>query len=159
MFDSPKDKYGKTMSIPDDLILNYCTYATGSYDGNRILEIEQRLKNGDNPKIIKEELAWEIVKTYNSREEADEAKKEFSKIFARKELPDVMPEFKLEKENLGIMELLVKAGICASNSEVKRLIKQNAISIDAKKIDNIFFEVDKESVIKVGKRRFLKVLK
>ena len=139
VFDTPKDKYGKTMSIPDDLILNYCTYATGSYDGNRILEIEQRLKNGDNPKIIKEELAWEIVKTYNSREEADEAKKEFSKIFARKELPDVMPEFKLEKENLGIMELLVKAGICASNGEVKRLIKQNAVSIEGKKIDDIFF--------------------
>ena len=159
VFDTPKDKYGKTMSIPDDLILNYCTYATGSYDENRILEIRQRLKKGDNPKIIKEELAWEIVKTYNSREEADEAKKEFNKIFARKELPDEMPEFELRTAKIGITELLVKAGVCASNGEVKRLIKQSAISIEGKKIDDIFFEVDKESVIKVGKRRFLKVLK
>ena len=159
VFDTPKDKYGKTMSIPDELILNYCTYATGSYDENRISEIEQRLKRGDNPKIIKEELAWEIVKTYDGKEKANEAKKEFNKIFAKKEIPDEIPEFKLKNEKIGITDLLVKTGICASNGEVKRLIKQNAVSFDGKKIDDIFFEVDKEAIIKVGKRRFLKVIK
>ena len=159
VFDTPKDKYGKTMSIPDDLIINYFNYAT-SIAPEEIKKIMNQLNKKEiNPKVIKQQLAREIVTLYHGEKAAFEAEKEFNKIFAKKEIPDEMPEFKLEKENIGIMELLVKAGICASNSEVKRLIKQNAISIEGKKIDDIFFEVDKESVIKIGKRRFLKVIK
>ena len=159
VFDTPKDKYGKTMSIPDDLIINYFNYAT-SIAPDEIEKIMNQLNKKEiNPKVIKQQLAREIVALYHGEKAALEAEQEFNKIFAKKEIPDDMPEFKLEKENLGIMELLVKAGICSSNSEVKRLIKQNAISIEGKKIDDIFFEVDKESVIKIGKRRFLKVVK
>jgi tyrosyl-tRNA synthetase len=159
VFDTPKDKYGKTMSIPDDLIINYFNYAT-SIAPDEIEKIMNQLNKKEiNPKVIKQQLAREIVTLYHGEKAAFEAEQEFNKIFAKKEIPNDMPEFKLEKENIGIMELLVKAGICASNSEVKRLIKQNAISIEGKKIDDIFFEVDKESVIKIGKRRFLKVIK
>ncbi len=159
VFDTPKDKYGKTMSIPDELIINYFNYATKATT-QEIEKIAEQLKNnGVNPKVIKQQLARDIVSLYHGEKAAQEAEQEFNKIFAKKEIPDEMPEFKLKTEKICITDLLVKAGICASNGEVKRLIKQNAISIDGKKIDDIFFEVDKESVIKVGKRRFLKVLK
>ncbi len=159
VFDTPKDKYGKTMSIPDELIINYFNYATKA-TLQEIERIAEQLKNNEvNPKVIKQQLAREIVTLYHGENAALEAEQEFNKIFAKKEIPDEMPEFKLKTTKMGITELLVKAGICASNGEVKRLIKQNAVSIDDKKIDDIFFEVDKESVIKVGKRRFLKVLK
>ncbi len=160
VFDTPKDKYGKTMSIPDDLIVNYLTYATSSFSDSEIKNYEKTLNSGSiNPKLIKEKLAWEIVRIYDGEKYANLAQAEFNKIFAKKEIPDEIPEFKLKTEKIGITELLVSAGICASNGEVKRLIKQNAVSIDDKKIDDIFFEVDRGSVIKVGKRRFLKVLK
>ena len=159
IFDSPKDKYGKTMSIPDDLILNYCLYATGSYDENRILEIEQRLKKGDNPKLIKEELAWEIVKAYHSKKEADEAKKEFNLIFSKKEIPDEMPEFKIQNGSFKLTEILFESGSCSSGSEARRMIKQNAVSINGEKVKDVFYEISDECIIKVGKRRFLKVVK
>jgi tyrosyl-tRNA synthetase len=159
VFDTPKDKYGKTMSIPDELILNYFNYAT-KLDPADIEKVAFQLKNNEiNPKIIKQRLAKEIVTLYHGKKAAFEAEQEFNKIFAKKEIPNEMPEFKLKTEKIGVTDLLVKAGVCASNGEVKRLIKQNAISIDGKKIDDIFFEVDKKSVIKVGKRRFLKVVK
>lgn len=159
VFDTPKDKYGKTMSIPDELIINYFNYATKA-TLQEIEKIADQLKNNKvNPKVIKQQLAREIVSLYHGEKAALEAEQEFNKIFAKKEIPDEMPEFRLKTEKIGITDLLVKTGVCTSNGEVKRLIKQNAISIDGKKIDDIFFEVDKESVIKVGKRRFLKVLK
>jgi len=159
VFDTPKDKYGKTMSIPDNLIINYFNYATSIVPEEIEKIMNQLNKKEINPKVIKQQLAREIVSLYHGEKAAFEAEQEFSKIFAKKDIPDEMPEFKLKTEKIGITELLVQAGICASNSEVKRLIKQNAISIEGKKIDDIFFEVDKESVIKVGKRRFLKVVK
>jgi tyrosyl-tRNA synthetase len=159
VFDTPQNKYGKTMSIPDELIINYFNYATKA-TLQEIEKIAHQLNNNEvNPKVIKQQLAREIVALYHGDKAAFEAEQEFNKIFAKKEIPDEMPEFKLKTTKIGITELLVKAGVCASNGEVKRLIKQNAISIDGKKIDDIFFEVDKKSVIKIGKRRFLKVVK
>jgi len=157
VFDSPKDKYGKTMSIPDDMIVNYLTYATGSFSDPEIIKYEKLLESGSiNPKKIKEKLAWEIVKTYGSREEADEAEKEFNLIFSKKEIPDEMPEFEL-KEKMKIIDILVKSNTCSSGGEARRMIKQNAVSFDGKKITDIFAEIFQEGVLKVGKRRFLKV--
>ncbi len=159
VFDTPKDKYGKTMSIPDDLIINYFKYAT-KFSPEEIEKIVIQLKNSEvNPKKIKQRLAREIVALYHGEKIAFEAEKEFNLIFSKKEIPDKMPEFKLESSKIGIIELLVSAGICASNGEVKRLIKQNAVTINGEKIGDIFFEVDKETIIKVGKRRFLKVVR
>ncbi len=159
VFDPPKEKYGKTMSIPDEMILNYFNYAT-KLEPADIEKIESQLKENEvNPKIIKQRLAREIVAMYHGKDAAQKAEEEFNLIFSKKEIPDEMPKFMRKTEKIVITELLVSSGICASNGEVKRLIKQNAISIDGKKIDDIFFEVDKESVIKIGKRRFLKVVK
>lgn len=156
VFDSPKDKYGKTMSIPDDLIVNYFNYAT-RLSPSEISEIENQLKNKEiNPKKIKQRLAREIVKIYHSAEIAEQEEAKFNLIFKKKDIPDNIPEFKLLKKKR-LTEILAESKICKSAGEAKRLIKQNAVSIDDEKIKDIFAEIDQECVIKVGKRRFLRI--
>lgn len=159
VFDTPKEKYGKTMSIPDELILNYFNYAT-KIDPEEIVRISKQLKEGKiNPKIIKQRLAREIVSLYHGEKEAQKAEEEFNQVFSKKEIPDEMPEYKMKEDKISIMDVLVRNKICSSNGEVKRMIKQNAVSINGKKINDIFYEINDSVVIKVGKRRFLKVVK
>lgn len=157
VFDTPSDKYGKTMSIPDDMIINYFNYAT-KVDPDEIDKISQDLKEDNvNPKYIKQRLAREIVALYHGEEEAKKAEEEFNLIFSKKEIPDDMPVYKLSSGKMGIIDLLVEAKLCKTKGEVRRLIKQNAISIEGEKVKDIFYEIDKETTIKIGKRRFLKV--
>ncbi|HHE37920.1 MAG TPA: tyrosine--tRNA ligase [Candidatus Cloacimonetes bacterium] len=158
VFDSPKDKYGKVMSIPDESIINYFNYAT-KIAPEEIEEIEKQLKNSEiNPKFIKQRLAREVVSLYHGEKAAKEAEKEFNQIFAKKEIPDEMPGYELQNEKEKIIDILVKTKTCASGSEARRMIKQNAVSIDGKKVTDIFYEISDDCIIKVGKRRFLKVI-
>jgi len=157
VFDPPKEKYGKTMSIPDELILNYFNYAT-KVTPAEISAISNQLKDSSvNPKVIKQRLAREIVSMYHGEEIALQAEEEFNLIFSKKEIPDDMPEFILKGETK-ILDILVDSKTCASGGEARRMIKQNAVSIDGEKITDIFAEIGKPGVIKVGKRRFLKLI-
>jgi len=157
VFDTPKDKYGKVMSIPDESINNYFNYAT-KISPDEIEKISKQLKNDEiNPKIIKQRLAREVVSLYHGEKVAKEAEKEFNQIFAKKEIPDEMPEYRLTQNQEKIIDILVKSKTCSSGGEARRMIKQNAVSIDGKKITDIFHEIPDECIIKVGKRRFLKV--
>ncbi len=159
IFDTPKDKYGKTMSIPDELIINYFNYATKA-TSQEIEKIADQLKNNEvNPKVIKQQLAREIVSLYHGENAALEAEQEFNKIFAKKEIPDEIPEFKIQNVTFKLTEILFESGSCSSGSEARRMIKQNAVSIGGKKIKDVFYEISDECIIKVGKRRFLKVTK
>ena len=157
VFDTPKEKYGKTMSIPDELIINYFNYAT-KVAPEEIEKIEKQLKNDEiNPKIIKQRLAREIVALYHGEETAKLAEEEFNLIFKKKDIPDDIPEFKISGATK-IIDILAQSKICASGGEARRMIKQNAVSIDGNKITDIFQEITEECVIKVGKRRFIKVI-
>jgi tyrosyl-tRNA synthetase len=158
VFDSPQDKYGKTMSIPDDLIINYFNYATKTLPAE-IASIQQQLEEGKiNPKIIKQRLAREIVSLYHGEKAALKAEAEFNLIFSKKEIPDEIPEFMIPGK-MKIIDILVESKTCSSGGEARRMIKQNAVSLDGEKITDIFAEIQAEGVIKVGKRRFLKLIK
>ncbi|MEA1972704.1 MAG: tyrosine--tRNA ligase [Candidatus Cloacimonadota bacterium] len=158
VFDSPKDKYGKTMSIPDNLIINYFKYATKVLP-TEIKTIEQQLKNDDiNPKIIKQRLAREIVTLYHGEEEANRAEIEFNNIFKKKDIPENIPEFEIS-EPTWIVKILTESKLCKSNGEARRMIKQNAVSIDNEKLKSMNTDIESDVTIKVGKRRFLKVIK
>jgi tyrosyl-tRNA synthetase len=158
VFDTPKEKYGKTMSIPDELIINYFKYAT-MIDPEELEQIEKQLQEGKvNPKDIKQRLAREIVALYHGQEAAQKAEEEFNLIFKKKEIPDEIPEYKIT-EKQRIIDILAAGGICKSVGEAKRMIKQNAVSVDGEKVKDKFAEIDREAVIKVGKRRFIKVVK
>lgn len=159
IFDSAKDKYGKTMSIPDDLIINYFNYAT-RLDPDEIESIRKQLDSGKiNPKIIKQRLAREIVALYHGSEQAKQAEAEFNLVFSQKEIPDDIPVYKLEGSDISLVETLVKSGVCSSSGEVRRLLQQKAITIDGEKICDISYKIEDECIIKVGKRRFLEIKK
>jgi len=156
VFDPPKEKYGKTMSIPDDMIINYFNYATKASPDDISL-INEQLKQGTvNPKIIKQRLAREIVSLYHGDEAAVKAEKEFNLIFSKKEIPDDIPQFEL-KDKMKIIDILVQSKTCASGGEARRMIKQSAVSFEGKKITDIFAEIFQTGVLKVGKRRFVKL--
>ena len=158
VFDTPKEKYGKTMSIPDELIINYFNYAT-KVAPEEIEKIEKQLKNDEiNPKIIKQRLAREIVALYHGEETAILAEEEFNLIFKKKDIPDDIPEFVISASTK-IIDILTQSKTCASGGEARRMIKQNAVTIDGKKITDIFYEITDGCVIKVGKRRFVKIVK
>jgi tyrosyl-tRNA synthetase len=160
VFDSPKDKYGKVMSIPDNLIINYFTYAT-NFTEEEIASVQKRLESGENPKILKQLLARELVKIYHGPEIAQAEEDAFNSVFAKGNIPDDIEEFHFSEDKIWIIKLLTDTNLCKTNGEAKRMIKQNAVSIDGEKITNPDLEIElkDEFTIKVGKRRFAKILK
>lgn len=159
VFDTPQDKYGKVMSIPDSLIINYYNYAT-KVDPDDITLIQKRLEAGENPKFIKQALAREIVKLYHGEETANEADAEFNRIFSQKQVPTDMPEFSFAETEMKIIRLLTEAQLCDTNSEAKRMIQQGAVSINGEKISDMdaLISLRDEIIVKVGKRRYAKII-
>ncbi len=158
--ENPKDMFGKVMSIPDNLIVKY--YQLTLFPGEeKIKEIEDRIEKGENPRNIKFELAKDIVALYHGKDTAEKAAEEFDRIFKKKGLPDNIPEYKLEEQEK-ILDILKKNGLISSNSEGRRIITQGGLKIDNETIKDPFIilqPTDKEIIIQLGKRRFLKVTK
>ena len=160
VFDTPADKYGKVMSIPDTLILNYYNYAT-KYSVEEIKEVEKSLAAGTNPMILKKRLAYEVVALYHGKDAAAEAQTGFENLFSKGEIPDEMPEYKLPEAPLKIFQVMVQSGLCKSNGEAKRLIQGGGVSLDGEKITafDAEIEIPDGAVLRVGKRKFLKLKK
>ncbi len=144
--DSAENMFGKVMSWPDTLMplgFEVCT----EFDFN----------SKANPRDEKMRLAYEVVKVYRGKEEAEKARENFLKLFSKKEIPDDIKEVKINvKETLG--DILVANKIVPSNSEFRRLVKSRAIDVDGRVIDDIKFVVEKSTVVKIGKKKFLKIL-
>ncbi|MCB5296281.1 MAG: tyrosine--tRNA ligase, partial [Candidatus Cloacimonetes bacterium] len=160
VFDPPSEKYGKVMSIPDSLILNYYTYAT-SYDPDQLEDIKKELAEGKNPMILKKRLAWELVNLYHGESEAEKAQDGFEKLFSKKEIPDEMPEYETQESSQKIVQLLVQSGLCTTNGEAKRLIQGGGVSIDGEKVQSFDAEVmvSDGAVLRAGKRKFIRIRK
>jgi tyrosyl-tRNA synthetase len=161
VFDTYHDKYGKVMSIPDDLILNYFEHAT-MVSPDEILHIKAEIETGSvNPKIVKQRLAREIVALYHGTQKADEAEAEFSRIFSQKDLPTQLEIYHLSEESIWIVKLLTDSGLATTNGEARRMLKQGAVYIDNEKVmdENLTLTISNDIIIKYGKRRFLKVTK
>ena len=161
--DSPQEIFGKTLSIPDSLIYNYYELAT-DISNEELFDLRKQLNDQQvNPRDLKRKLAKIIVKMYHSENAAVEAEAEFDKIFIRKEIPDEIPEITLDKgeTEIGILELLVKVNFASSKGEARRLVVQGGVTIDGNKVDDISANIalDKELILKVGKRKFIKLKK
>ncbi len=157
--ESAKDIYGKTLSISDDLIYEYFVLAT-SVSLADLAEIKTAAER--SPRDMKRRLARELVALYHSEEEARQAEEEFDRIFIKKDVPDDIPEFTpdTDERTLWIVKLMVESGTAPSNGEAKRLVKQGAVSIDGEKVGDANFEAPLNTafVLKVGKRRFVKII-
>ncbi len=161
--ESPKQMYGKTLSVPDKLIYDYFLLATDC-SASELQSIKKQLEDSSvNPRDIKRRLARSLVAMYHDEASAHAAEEEFDRIFVKKDLPDEVPEMALRLDNgtIGIIKLLTETAMVASNGEARRMIDQGGVSIDGRKISdqNEVVEIAGGIVLKVGKRRFLRVTK
>ena len=157
--DSANDMYGKTLSIPDEVILSWYTLAV-DVDQSQLKEVEEKLKDpSTNPMDIKRQLARQIVISYYSKEKAIEAESNFNNITVSKGIPEDIQEYKLEEEML-LVSIIHDSGLLSSKSEVRRMIKQSAVRIDGEVIHEINLKLvpGDTRILKVGKRRFLKII-
>ena len=169
--DTPADMFGKTMSLPDDLIALYFELLTDMPDEevNTIRSaIEQRTTN---PMDLKKRLGEEMVATFHSPEAAAAARAEFERVFQQRESPQDIPEFAADLNSEGvsnpdaegfeadIARLLVDAGLAASRAEARRLLQQNAVTIDGERSAGERARIAYGSVIRVGRRRFVRIVK
>lgn len=157
--DSPKDIYGKSLSIPDELIYTYYELGTDISD-EELMEIKSKLEDpSTNPRDIKRRLARKFVEMYHSREDAIRAEEEFDKIFINKGIPDDIPELVLDSGNMEIIDLIMIAKFAPSRGEARRLITQGGVSINGNKISDpkAVISIVDGNVLKVGKRKFVKL--
>lgn len=155
--DTPKDMFGKTMSIPDTLIIKYFTLLT-DVPMKEIKEIEKKMKSGMNPKDFKVQLAKELVTQYHSAKAAETVAQGFVKMFRDKETPANIKEIIIEKGAYPLLQIVNESGLTISGSEARRLIAQGAVSLDGVKVTDTKKEIaiKNGSVLKVGKRKFVK---
>jgi tyrosyl-tRNA synthetase len=157
--DEPANEiYGKAMSIPDSLIVDYFELVTDVPD-EEIAEFKVKMANGSiNPMVVKKRLAYEIATQFHGAKAAGEAGEHFAKVFQKREVPDesvVMLNTAAESKSTLSAEL-AKAGLTKSRSEARRLLAQGAIEINGEAVtdDLEMAQIKKGSIIKVGKRRF-----
>lgn len=159
--ENPKEIFGKIMSISDELMFRYYELLTDIPMKEIERMRESALSGKVNPKILKEELGYLIVKDFWGEEKAREAREEFEKVFSKGEIPEEIKEVPVEEESVNIVELLFQKGILPSRGEVKRLIRGGGLYLDGERIDDINFTLDfkkKEGfILKVGKRKFYRL--
>lgn len=151
--DSSNEMYGKTMSLPDEVIVSIFKLCTllGSKEIGEIRKVSLRDQ--------KARLAKEIVKIYHGEKKAQEAEKEFNRIFRDKKNPSDVPEMLIKEKKINILDLLVMASLVPSKSEAKRLVLQGGVKInnETQKDWQKTIEVKKGDVLRAGKRKFVKI--
>lgn len=153
--DAPNDMYGKVMSVKDELILDYFECCT-DVSAKEIKAIAAELKKGSNPRDAKKHLARHIVTLYHGIDAAAKAEENFTSVFAGGGVPDDMPEVTV-KQDASLLETLVGEKLVASKSEARRLIEQGGVHMNNKVVQSLEAKVE-DGVLKVGKRRFLKLI-
>ncbi len=157
--ENPKDMFGKIMSWPDSLIFiafELCTYVPI----DKIKELETGVKvGGDNPRDVKMQLAYEIVKIYHGEKKAKDVQEAFISQFSKGELPSDIPSKKMQSGKYQLTDLLMQTGLVESKSEARRLIEQNGVRINQETTKDkvVILDGKKEILIQVGKRKYLKL--
>ena len=159
--ESPQNIFGKTLSIPDNLIYNYFELAA-DISNDELKKVKLQLEDHSiNPRDLKRRLAKTLVKMYHNQLAADQAEIEFDKIFIKKEVPEDIPEYHFENKikEINILDLITKVNLAGSKGEARRLVSQGGVSIDGEKITDINSNISLtgEQVLKVGKRKFIKL--
>jgi tyrosyl-tRNA synthetase len=160
--DPPVEMYGKTMSINDSMIIPYLELLTDVPD-DEIEHFNAGMADGRlNPMTVKKRLAQELVKDFWSVKDAEEAAEEFARTVQHREVPDDIPVIKIAIGSTALLSAEIsRAGLAKSRSEARRLLEQNAVEINGKTVneDLEMSKIDDGSIIKVGKRRFIKIVK
>jgi len=161
--ESPKDIFGKFLSVSDELMYKYAKLILLKSE-DEITKIKSSVESGEiHPKKVKVAMAKEIVQIFHSKEDADKAEEEFERVFVKKGLPDEIKEVYLdEQQGLWICKVIVEAGFAPSNSQARRLVESRAVELDGTKVEDAKFELplpkDSSYLLKVGKKKFAKIL-
>ena len=154
--DSPKEMFGKIMSISDDLMWRY--YEILSSISNKELNIlkSKAVEDKLNPRDIKFDLGVEIVTRFHNKKEAEKSKNDFLAVFQKNKNPDDIEL--VEVKAMPLPNLLKHIGFVSSTSEARRLISQKALKINEKTVNSIDEELPNgQYLLKLGKKKFIKV--
>lgn len=155
--DSPSEKFGKTMRIPDALIIPYLkTYTDVPPD--EVKKQEDAMQKGENPMKAKLFLAHALVRRYHGRRAADEEETRFKEIFSQKVFEDVP----VKSHNYGthaLVDILITLGLVSSKTEARRLIRQRAVEVDSLVVADqaALVNISKGTIFRVGKKKFVKI--
>lgn len=157
--EDPKEMYGKSMSIPDELMMRYFMLVTDMPIEEQE-ELAKKLESGEaHPRDTKMKLAYTIVELYHGKEAADEAQDEFVRVFQKNSLPTDIPEYHVTEhgESVWLPKFLTEAGLTSSNSESRRALQQGSFKVDGKKYEDENLQLEEGMVLQVGKRKYIKI--
>jgi tyrosyl-tRNA synthetase len=161
--DPREEIFGKTMSIPDSLILKYFQLVT-SRSPDELTGIATRLNDpATNPSHVKRELAIDLVTQFYDADSAEKAQAHFDRIHVKHDAPESIDEIELESDGDGlwIIKALTGSGLCQSSGEARRMVKQGGVSVDGERVSDIDMRLAKKKgayTIKVGKRKFIGIV-
>ncbi len=152
--DNPIELYRKIMALSDEIIVKAFECLT-RIPMEEVKEIEEKLKQGENPMDLKKRLSFEVVKLLNDEEAASSAQESFEKVVQGKELPEELPLIEVTNDRIIDEDFLVELGLANSKSDAKRLFEQEAVKLDGEKIQKGGALADEEGeslVLGVGKK-------
>ncbi len=155
------DIFGKILSISDELMFRYYELLS-DLSLQEIEQLRQDMEAGKiHPKAVKVRLAKELVARFHDQDAADAAERNFEQVFKKHELPEDIPEknFTAEGDAVWLPRLLQEAGLVKSTSDGRRMVKQNAVSVDGQKVTDVDTDIPAQGTVllQVGKRRFCRV--
>ena len=157
--EEPYEMFGKTMSIPDDLISRYFELLT-RVSLEEIKSLQERMDSGElNPRDVKIRLAKAIITTYHNADEAQKAEERFHLVFSRRDIPEDIPELSTSEDEIWLPKFLHENAMVDSTSDGRRMIKQGAVKVDGIKVTEENLKLVDDMVIQVGKRKFLRLRK
>ncbi|MFN2269511.1 MAG: tyrosine--tRNA ligase [Anaerolineae bacterium] len=158
--DTPEDKYGKTMSIPDSAMRNWFELVT-RWTPEQIDGLLNAVERGElHPMEAKKKLAREIVSIFDGDEAADGAAAHFERVHQERKLPQDMPTLTLDGPT-NVVDIIHAAGFAPSKSQARRLVQQGAVKLEEERVDSIEMEIEAktgEKILQVGKRRFVRLV-
>lgn len=158
IIDPPQEQFGKVMAMHDNSIFEYLALATDLPEKD-IEDLKGKLHQGANPKTTKERLSFEIVKRYHGEKKAKQALEHFDALFSKHTVPQNLPELKIGKKQISVLDLILTAGELESRGEARRLIEQGGIDLNGKtkKNPHEILALLNGDTIKIGKKKFFRI--
>jgi len=154
---TPADMFGKVMSVPDKAMPSYAKLVT-RWTVEKINDFDGAIENGEiHPRDAKMELAKEITAAFFDDEHAENARQHFINLFQKGDIPEDIPEYKLDEEPV-LLEVLVDSGLVESKSQARRLIQQKGVKIDGQVVSDPYLLLAPQTILQVGKRHFIRLI-
>ena len=154
--ESPKDMFGKLMSITDELMFRYYELLS-DMSLKDIAKMKQDIETGDfHPMTAKKNLAKEIVSRYHGTKAGVEAEEEFVRVFSNKNIPTDIQEYKIQG---CFLDIILALNFASSKSEARRLAEQGGVHFENEKVYDLTLTPEHDGILKVGKRKFAKLIK